>query len=73
MAPPPPPPHSAIPGMSVPNVRRALADLRTRWAQHSPVDLMRLSDQLVHDLMIAEFAHHFVLGHHQKRHKQRSA
>jgi hypothetical protein len=63
--------YSAVPGMSVPEVRRALAVLRSRWVQHSPIELLRLSDVLTDDIIVAEFAYRFVLGHHQKRHRRR--
>ena len=62
---------SAVPGMSVPQVRRALAIIRARWCEHTPVTMMRLSDELVGDCTIGEFAFNFVLGHHHKRHKRK--
>ena len=62
---------SAIPGMSVPHVRRALSTLRIHWAENTPVNMMRLSNELIEGMTIGQFAYNFVLGHHHKRHKRK--
>ena len=75
----PPPPAgkrvvtSAIPDMSVTEVRRALDSIRKRWATradaaHPPFVISAPMDCGSRDLRMDEFAFEFILGHHRKRH-----
>jgi len=61
---------SAVVGMTVPEVRAALAILRHMWSCHSPVYPIYASTLLVEGMSASEFAFHFVLGHHRKRHRR---
>ena len=55
---------SAIPGMSVAQVRKALGIVRKR----ATTELMYITDLLTDKLTIEQFCLEFVTGHHQKRH-----
>ena len=61
---------SAVPNMTVANVRKALSALRQDWKQqswHAPFDSMTI----VHgDMTYERFAYNFLLGHHIKRHQK---
>ena len=61
---------SAIPGMTVAEVRRALGRIRSIWSNADPQHPLFLSDPLVNSLTIGEFATLFVGGHHLKRHEK---
>lgn len=63
---------SAVDGMSVPDVRMSLAALRAIWSRHSPVDPMYTCAPLPCGMSAGDFAFHFVLGHHRKRHRRTS-
>ena len=58
---------SAIEGMSVADVRRNLATIRTKWRDHSPTKAFQCHAQL-QSHNVSEFCFLFVLGHHRKRH-----
>jgi len=69
---------SAIPGMSVADVRKCLSAVRQCWKTHSPTRPMRVSECLQsvegdHGMTVEQFALLFVLGHHDKRHKKAQA
>ena len=59
---------SAIPEMSVAEIRRALSKLRDIWATTTPETPLFICDKLHNDKSIAEFSKEFVFGHHLKRH-----
>lgn len=53
---------------SVPHIRRCLAELRRRWANHSSTDPLRLSDTLPEDgRTISDFCFSFVTSQQRKR------
>ena len=62
---------SAIPNMSVAEVRRCLSLLRKHWRESTPVNPFYLSDILSETLSMEEFALLFVRGHHDKRHNKK--
>lgn len=59
---------SSVNNMSVANVRRALAQMRSLWSEHSPETPLNLTAQLFNGMTVAHFAMLFVMGHHSKRH-----
>lgn len=59
---------SAIPGMTVAEIRRALSCLRELWMNATPNNPLFICDKLHNNKSIAEFAKEFVFGHHLKRH-----
>jgi hypothetical protein len=62
---------SAIPGLSVAKVRRALFRMRKAWAVATPNNPIFLCDVLIQpDMTIGQFATRFVYGHHMKRHQK---
>lgn len=62
---------SAIPSMSVAEVRRCLAHIRKFW-KHSTTEAPFLpSIEILPGQSIEEFALHFVRGHHDKRHNKK--
>ena len=61
---------SAIEGLSVSDVRRALYMMRQHWRKHSPDNPLRLARPLFPAFSIEEFALRFVLGQHEKRHQK---
>ena len=58
---------SAIPGLSVAQVRKMLELIRKRWQSSSETESFFISEQLPNNMTIQEFAFKFVLGHHLKR------
>jgi hypothetical protein len=61
-------PVSAVPGMTLPEVRKALGKIRHMWTQATPENPLFISSTLVGDNTIAEFCTRFVYNHHIKRH-----
>lgn len=59
---------SAIPGVSVAEIRKALQQVRDRWRKHSPETPIYLTETLFNDMTIEQFAFLFVLGNHVRRH-----
>jgi hypothetical protein len=60
---------SAIPDMTVAEVRRGLDFVRTQWrAQEDGTGQFRLSTELFNGMSVQEFCFKFTLGHHYKRH-----
>jgi hypothetical protein len=59
-----------IDSMTVAEVRKALAQMRKKWGQHSVMRPFYPSSTLIHDLSTSEFAFQFVMGHHHKRHQK---
>ena len=59
---------SAVPEMSVAEIRRALSKLRDIAARTTPESPLFVCDKLHNNKSIAEFAKEFVFGHHLKRH-----
>ena len=59
---------SAVPEMSVAEIRRALSKLREIWSHTTPESPLFVCDKLHNNNSIAEFAKEFVFGHHLKRH-----
>ncbi len=59
---------SAIQGVSVAEVRSALAFLRARAAAATPRQPVWFCDMLCNNLSVADFCTQFVLGQHVKRH-----
>jgi hypothetical protein len=63
---------SAIPEMTVAEVRRGLAQIRLRWEEMMSDDTMSrpllVSEELgIRDISMQIFCHRFVGGHHAKR------
>lgn len=61
---------SAIPGMTVAQVRKALASLRDTWASATDTHPLYTSLPLIDGMTIGTFCMQFVLGHHWKRHNK---
>jgi hypothetical protein len=61
-------PVSAVPGMTLPEVRKALGKIRQMWAEATPENPLFISTILVGSNTIAEFCTRFVYNHHIKRH-----
>jgi len=60
---------SAIPDMTVAEVRRGLDFVRTQWREQQEEDsAFHLSHQLFNGMSVQEFCFKFTLGHHYKRH-----
>ena len=64
---------SAIPDMSVTEVRRALDSIRKRWlsrddATQPPFVISAPLDVGSREMRVDEFTFQFILGHHRKRH-----
>lgn len=60
---------SAIPDMSVAEVRRGLDFVRTRWRTQETDNVpFRLSTKLFNHMSVQDFCFKFTLGHHYKRH-----
>ena len=60
---------SAIPDMTVAEVRRGLDFVRTKWReQQEGGGSFHLSEQLFNGMTVQEFCFKFTLGHHYKRH-----
>lgn len=68
---------SAIPGHTISEVRKGLAEIRSMWKDSSPCDPMYGCERLKtfkENPTVLEFALRVILGHHDKRHnKVRSA
>lgn len=64
---------SAIPDMSVGEVRRNLDAVRKRWKDASTERPFYLTDTLTDtsNVTVQQFALKFVVGHHFKRHNQK--
>lgn len=64
---------SAIPDMSVGEVRRNLDVVRKRWNEASTHRPFYLTDTLsdTNSMTLQQFALKFVIGHHFKRHNQK--
>lgn len=63
---------SAIPDMTVPNIRRGLAQGREAWRTSSPAAPLFICMPLIEGMTMEEFAMRFVLGQHLKRHAKSS-
>ncbi len=63
---------SAIPDMTVANIRKGLASLREKWKHRSSVNPLFISDKLIAGMSIEQFCMRFVLGQHMKRHAKSS-
>jgi hypothetical protein len=65
---------SAIPGMSVGEMRQHLHQLRTQWKQRTGANPFLITTKLEstssRNLTMEEFAVKFVLGHHLKRYRK---
>lgn len=59
-----------IEDMSVAEVRKALAQMRKEWSQHSVMRPFFPCKVLIKDISTSEFAFQFVMGHHHKRHQK---
>ena len=60
---------SAIPNMSVAEVRRGLDFVRTKWrSQEKNQETFHLNTTLFNKMSVQEFCFKFTLGHHYKRH-----
>lgn len=63
---------SAIPNMTVANIRKGLAFLRDQWKHRTPANPVFICDHLIAGLSTEEFCMLFVLGQHMKRHAKSS-
>lgn len=61
---------SAIPGLSVAQVRRVLDTIRRSWGDRDETPF-ELSAHAIEDMNVQQFALAFVIGHHQKRHARK--
>jgi CBS domain-containing protein len=61
---------SAIPKMSVAEVRKALGEVRKRASVQTVQCPLFITDMLTDELSIQEFSLKFVCGHHDKRHNK---
>ena len=61
---------SAIPDMSVADVRGALAEIRKHAYNQTKERPLRIYEKLSNGMMMAEFCLMFELGHHSKRHNK---
>jgi hypothetical protein len=59
---------SAIPEMSVADIRKGLQRLRLAWEKRGPDTPLFLSDPLIRGMSMEEFAMRLILGQHLKRH-----
>jgi hypothetical protein len=59
---------SAIPEMSVADIRKGLQRLRLAWDKRGPETPLFLSDPLIRGMSMEEFAMRLILGQHLKRH-----
>jgi hypothetical protein len=59
---------SAVPGMTLPEVRKALGHIRQLWKDSTPQQPFFVSNVVHNQRTIAEFCTQFVYGHHLKRH-----
>ena len=59
---------SAVPGMTLPEVRKALGHIRQLWKESTPQQPFFVSNVVHNQRTIAEFCTQFVYGHHLKRH-----
>lgn len=65
-------PTSAVPGMSVSEMRRHLATLRERFAGQCAADPFNINEELLPGLTYAAFAHQVAMGLHAKRFNNRA-
>ena len=63
---------SAVPGMSVGEMRKHLAALRERLASQSAAAPLALYEELAPGLTIADFGHQVAMGLHHKRSNNRA-
>lgn len=61
---------SAIPDMSVAEVRKALGEVRKRAQTQTLTHPMHITDDLTANMSVQEFCLKFVCGHHDKRHNK---
>lgn len=61
---------SAIPGLTVAQVRRALLEVRKKAQKHTPDDPFYITDKLSNGIQINHFCLDFVQGHSDKRHNK---
>lgn len=61
---------SAIPSMTVANVRKSLGEVRKKAEQSNERKPLYLTDVLSNGMKISDFCLQFVKGHHQKRHSK---
>ncbi len=61
---------SAIPDMSVAEVRKALGEVRKRALVQTPTQPLFITDPLTDTLTVQDFCLKFVCGHHDKRHNK---
>lgn len=61
---------SAIPNMSVAEVRKGLGEVRRRATEHTNENPMYITDMLFPGMSIQKFCLLFVCGHHDKRHNK---
>lgn len=61
---------SAIPDMSVAEVRKALGEVRKRASVQTAAQPLFITDPLTDTLTVQDFCLKFVCGHHDKRHNK---
>lgn len=61
---------SAVPGMTVAEVRRGLAQIRQAWEAHCPERPLFGSDTLFNGMTFEHFAFEVTLSQHKKRHQK---
>jgi hypothetical protein len=61
---------SAIPEMTVAEVRKSLGEVRRRAATQTPEQPFFITDSLTPDFTMQQFCLKFVCGHHDKRHNK---
>ena len=61
---------SAVPGMTVASVRRALSSIRQDWKSHQWDRPFDSATRLPNGRSYEAFAYAFLLGHHVKRHRK---
>jgi hypothetical protein len=58
---------SAIPGMSVPEMRRSLAEVRGLLSEQNPRNPFNLQHNLSNHILVWQFVHQVAVGMHKKR------
>jgi len=61
---------SAIPNMTVAEVRKALGEVRKRATAQTPGKPFYITDMLTEKMTMQDFCLKFVCGHHDKRHNK---